>query len=139
MGKYSFEYLIIVILVLLLGIVLNFLVVAFNGMQMPTSLDYADDCFTLVDTEGNPVEIPSETVVPLPPGRVFMDSNTRLKALGDIIYIENLAFDGYYSAGDILIELGTINLLVWLLIRLFTSAGRIYSSRNHLNNRHAYI
>ena len=97
------------ILVLLLGASLNFFVVSLNGMQMPTSLEYAEDCFTVVDSEGNPVKITPGTDITLPSGRVFMPGSTRLKILGDIIYIENFAFDGYYSAGDILIEFGTFH------------------------------
>jgi len=139
MGKHSFEYLLIGILVLLLGASLNFLVVSLNDMQMPTSLEYAEDCFTLVDSEGNPVEITENTLIALPPGRVFMNGSTRLKILGDIIYLENFMFDGYYSAGDVLIEFGAINIIFCLGAGLITLANRIYRGGHHFHHKQAYV
>jgi hypothetical protein len=138
-GKRSFEYLIIGIFTLLLGVSFNFLVVAFNGMRMPTSLQYVEDCFSLVDAEGNQVAVSPDMVVTLPDGRVFMDGTTNLKALSDIIHIENFAFNGYYSVGDILIELGTISTLLLGAFRFLAWARKVYTSRHHFHNTRAYI
>ncbi len=139
MGKHSFEYLLIGILILVLGASLNFLVVASNGMQMPTSLEYTDDCFTLVDSEGNELEVTEDTPFALPAGRFFMNETTRLKILGDIIYIENFVFDGYYSAGDVLIEFGAVSIILWLFAAFFTTVKNIFRGGNHFRDKHAFI
>ncbi len=139
MANHRFKYLLIGILVLLLGASMNFCVVSLNGMQMPTSLKYIENCFTLVDIEGNRLEITPNTPVTLPSGRVFMDSSTRLKILGDIIYIENFIFHGYCSAGDILIQLGAMGIILWLVSRVLVWMGMFYHNTVPFRNKATII
>jgi hypothetical protein len=139
MGKYSLEYLMAGVAVSLLGAAFNFSVVAVNGMQMPVSLDYADHCFTVVESDGKKATISPSTIIPLAPGRVFADDNTRLRMLGDVIHVNNFAFHGYYSAGDIIIEFGAINIILGLAVTFLAWLRAVYHGGFHLYNNHAHI
>lgn len=104
------------VLVLGLGTLSNYLVIALNSFRMPV---------TVKAMEVYPTMTP-EALVSQRADYFIAGEGTRLLALGDVIYFPPKPFDGFFSIGDVLLALG----MFWLIVHVMGKNMRGQTKRS---------
>ncbi len=104
------------VLVLSLGTLCNYLVIACNEFRMPVSLRALEVYPTMT----------AEAVLAQRADYVVASEETRLLFLGDVFYFPPKPFDGFFSIGDVLLALG----MFWLIVHVMGKNMRGQTKRS---------